>query len=172
VTGSGEKAAIDFTKMNGDYSRLQKLWTNASLLFRLKGQASNSALVSVEQFPLGGPDTVRAYRQAQYMMDQGYFTSVELILNAPGFADSPAFSNRTWGEILQVSVFYDAAAGWLKDPLPNDASSGYLSGAGIGMHFALPGSFSANMSVAKPVGSQVADDNRDIYTYFKLSYQY
>lgn len=172
VGGSGEKAAIDFTKVNGDYSRLQKLWTDASLLFRLKGQASDSALVSVEQFPLGGPDTVRAYRQALYMMDQGYFTSAELILNAPGFADRPAFSNRTWGEILQVSVFYDAAAGWLKDPLPNDTESGYLSGVGLGVHFGLPGSLSANMSVAKPVGHQVVDDNRDIYTYFKLSYQY
>jgi len=172
VGGSGDKAAIDFTKVNADYSRLQKLWTNASLLFRLKGQASDSPLVSVEQFPLGGPDTVRAYRQAQYMMDQGYFSSLELIFNAPDFADTPAFANRTWGELLQVSVFYDVAGGWLKDALPNEESSGYLSGVGIGVHFGLPGSFSANMSVAKPVGTQVAIDNRDIYTYFKLSYQY
>ena len=172
VLGSGDKATIDFTKVNGEYSRLQKLWPNASLLFRLKGQASDSPLVSVEQFPLGGPDTVRAYRQALYMMDQGYFSSLELIFSAPGFADSPAFFNRTWGELLQVSVFYDTAGGWLKDPLANEDQSGYLSGVGVGVHFALPGSFSANMSVAKPVGRLVADDCRDMYTYFKLSYQY
>ena len=174
--GSGDKAVFDFTKVNGDYSRLQKLWPNASLLFRLKGQASDSPLVSVEQFPLGGPDTVRAYRQALYMMDQGYFTSLELIFNAPGFADRPAFFNRTWGELLQVSVFYDTAGGWLKDPLVSEEStgyaSGYLSGVGVGIHFALPGSFSANLTVAKPVGSPVANDLNDIYTYFKFSYQY
>jgi hemolysin activation/secretion protein len=172
IGGSGEKAPFDSNRLLANYSRLQKLWTNASLLFRLSGQATNTMLTSVEQFPLGGPDTVRAYRQAEYMMDQGYFTSVELILNAPGFADHPAFFNRTWGELLQVSVFYDTAAGWLKDPLPNEEPSGFLSGIGVGVHFALPGNFSANLSVAKPVGSLVADDNRDIYTYFKLSYQY
>lgn len=170
--GNGEKAPASFTKVNGEYSRLQKLWPNASLLFRLKGQATDSPLVSVEQFPLGGPDTVRAYRQAQYMMDYGYFSSFELIFNAPGFADRPAFFNRTWGELLQVSVFYDAAAGWLKDPLANEDGSGYLSGVGVGVHFALPGSFSANVSVAKPVGTPVASDLNDIYTYFRLSYQY
>jgi hemolysin activation/secretion protein len=170
--GSGEKAPFDSTRLIGNYSRLQRLWPNASLLFRLTGQAANDMLTSVEQFPLGGPDTVRAYQQAQYMMDQGYFTSVELIFNAPGFADRPAFFNRTWGELLQVSVFYDTAGGWLKDALPNEEESGYLSGVGVGVHFGLPGSFLANLSVAKPVGHQVADDGRDIYTYFKLSYQY
>ncbi len=172
VGASGEKAPAKFVKLSAQYSRLQKLWTNTSLLFRLKGQATDSMLVSVEQFSIGGPDTVRAYPQAEYLMDQGYFSSVELIFNAPGFSDRPAFFNRTWGELLQVSVFYDTAAGFLKDALANEEESGYLSGVGVGVYFGLPGRFAANVSVATPTGSHDSDKNRDLYTYFKLTYQY
>ena len=172
IGGSRNYAPSDFFKLNAEYSRLQKLWPNTSLLFRLKGQATNSMLVSLEQFALGGPDTVRAYPQAEYMMDQGYFTSFELNFNAPGFADRPAFANRTWGELLQVSIFYDAAAGWLKDPLPNEEESGYLSGAGVGLHFALPGRFSSSLSVATPLGDHDAEDKREFRTFFNLSCMY
>ncbi len=172
VGGSGEKAPSEFWKFNAELSRLQKLWANTLLFVRFTGQATDSMLVSVEQFALGGPDTVRAYPQAEYMMDQGYFASVELVFNAPGFADRPAFLNRTWGELLQVSVFYDAAGGWLKDPLANEEESGYLSGVGVGVHFGLPGSFAVNLSVATPTSSHEADNDRDWYTYFKITYQY
>jgi hemolysin activation/secretion protein len=173
VTASGEKAPAEFWKFNAEYSRLQRLWTNASLLFRFSGQATDSALVSVEQFTLGGPNTVRAYPQAELMMDQGYFTSAELIFNAPGFANRPAFSNRTWGELLQVSLFCDNAGGELKDPLSNEEESGYLSGAGVGVHFTMPGVFSADLSIAVPIGARHnADSDRDYYTYFAISYQF
>jgi hemolysin activation/secretion protein len=107
------------------------------------------------------------------MMDQGYFTSAELIFNAPGFANHSAFSNRTWGELLQVSIFCDNAGGELKDPLGNEEKSGYLSGAGVGVHFTMPGLFSADLSVAAPIGSRHnADSNRDYYTYFAISYKF
>lgn len=172
VGGSGEKAPSEFWKFNAELSRLQKLWPNASLFVRLTGQATDSMLVSIEQFALGGPDTVRAYPQAEYLMDQGYFSSFELVFNAPGFSDRPAFFNRTWGELLQVSIFYDAASGWLKDPLANEEGSGYLSGVGVGVHFGLPGRFAANLSVATPTGSHEADKDRDWFTYFKITYQY
>ncbi len=173
VTASDEKVPAEFWKLNAEFSRLQRLWTNASLLVRFNGQVTDSALVSVEQFALGGPDTVRAYPQAELMMDQGYFTSAELIFNAPGFADHPGFSNRTWGELLQVSLFCDNAGGMLKDPLANEEESGYLSGAGVGVHFTMPGIFSADLSIAAPIGPRHnADSNRDYYTYFALSYPF
>lgn len=167
-----EKTSVDFLKVTADVTRLQKLWTNTSLLLRLKGQATDTPLVSIEQFAMGGPDTVRAYPQAEFMMDQGYFASTELIFNAPFFADKQAFFNRTWGELLQFSVFYDAASGWLKEALSNEEDSAYLSGAGVGMHFSLPGHFSANLSLAKPLGSHESDVGRDVTTYFKLTVQY
>jgi hemolysin activation/secretion protein len=173
VMASGEKVPAEFWKLNAEYSRLQRLWTNTSLLFRFNGQVTDSALVSVEQFALGGPDTVRAYPQAELMMDQGYFTSAELIFNAPGFANHSAFSNRTWGELLQVTLFCDHAGGELKDPLGNEEESGYLSGAGVGVHFTMPGLFSADLSVAAPIGARHnADSNSDYYTYFAISYKF
>lgn len=167
-----EKTQVDFLKVTADVSRLQKMWTNTSLLLRFKGQATDTPLVSIEQFAMGGPDSVRAYPQAEFMMDQGYFASTELIFNAPFFADKQAFFNRTWGELLQFSVFYDASSGWLKEALSNEEDSAYLSGAGVGMHFSLPGQFAANLSMAKPLGSHDSDVGRDVTTYFKLTVQY
>lgn len=167
-----EKTPVDFLKVTADVTRLQKMWTNTSLLLRFKGQATDTPLVSIEQFAMGGPDSVRAYPQAEFMMDQGYFASTELIFNAPFFADKQAFFNRTWGELLQFSVFYDASSGWLKEALSNEEDSAYLSGAGVGMHFGLPGRFAASLSMAKPLGSHDSDVGRDLTTYFKLTVQY
>lgn len=170
--GSGEKAGGDFTKLEISYSRLQSLFKNNSLLLRAHGQYSNDLLTSLEQFQMGGPNSVRAYPVAEYLRDSGMYVSLDYLVNAPGFSDKPAFGNRTWGELLQFSVFVDAARGWMNDPLANEEREVTLKGAGIGVQFNMPGRFFARLSLATQIGDRDPSNGRDPQTYFDLRYDF
>ncbi len=138
--GDGRFASGQFSKVFLSASRLQTLWKNASLLGRLEYQWTDDFLLSSEQYSVGGPDNVRAYSQAQFLLDRAAFLSLEYIQNMPFITDVPAFGNRTWGELVQLSLFYDHAVGRLERPLPTQ-QQGYINfrGAGIQARFTLPG---------------------------------
>ena len=171
---TGTFAGGDFNKIVAYYSRWQSLFKNQALLFRFSGQHSNDLLTSLEQYQMGGPDNVRAYPVSEFLRDKAVFTSLEYVVNAPGFANKPAFKNHTWGELLQFSVFVDSAKGWINDPLPSDTVRDVrLSGAGIGAQFTLPGQMLARMSLAKPIGNGPKPSNgRDPQFFFDLRYDF
>ncbi len=170
----GTFASGDFNKVVAYYSRWQSLFKNQALLFRFSGQHSGDLLTSLEQYQMGGPDNVRAYPVSEYLRDNAVFTSLEYVVNAPGFADKPAFKNRTWGELLQFSVFVDSSKGWDNNPLTSDTvGSVRISGAGVGAQFTLPGQFLARTSLAKPIGSGPSPSNgKDPQFFFSLSYDF
>lgn len=163
--GSGEFASGEFTKLFGTFSRLQTLAPRESLLIRAEVQWSDDLLVPAEQYSIGGPENVRAYPSAHQLMDRAWFASFEYIINAPFIADRPAFGNRTWGEVLQFSVFYDIAVGRLNDPL-NSEESTYenYKGLGFGFRFNLPGSLDSRLmwawAVDAPNSGDVGNDRR------------
>ncbi len=156
--GGDEFAAGKFTKLSGSFSRLQLLTNNQSLLLRGELQYSPDVLVPLEQYSVGGPGNVRAFPDAQHLFDKAYFLSAEYILNAPFIADKPAFANRTWGELLQISAFYDFAAGKNNDPTgaPQDVtqqgSSVNIRGYGLGLRFNLPGVIESRLVWARQLG--------------------
>ncbi len=170
----GNFACGDFSKFVAYYSRWQSLFKNQALLFRFSGQYSNDLLTSLEQYQMGGPDNVRAYPVSEFLRDKAMFTSLEYVVNAPGFANKPAFQNRTWGELLQFSVFVGSAKGWVNDPLPSDTTRDVrLSGAGVGAQFTLPGQMLARMSLAKPIGNGPDPSNgRNPQFFFDVRYDF
>jgi hemolysin activation/secretion protein len=111
--------------------------------------------VPLEQYSVGGPENVRAFPVAQTLWDRAFFYSFELLFNAPFIADQPAFENRTWGELLQFSMFYDFAVGRLNEPLVSDVR-GYenFRGAGLGLRFNLPGTIESRVFWAWELGGQ------------------
>jgi hemolysin activation/secretion protein len=163
----------EFTKLFGMFSRLQTVTRHTSLLFRAEGQWSPDLLVPVEQYSIGGPDNVRSYPLAQALFDQAWFLSFEYIINAPFIADAQAFGHRTWGELIQFSVFYDAAAGRLNDPLPTEPQ-GFVSyqGAGWGLRFNLPGTIESRLLMAWKIGAQEPDNNRFPQLWADFTYRF
>ena len=117
VPASRFGASGDFDKVSLNVQRLQRIVGNVSFLLRINGQYSSDRLVSLEQVSIGGPDSVRAYPVAEALADKGGTATGELILGAPGFADKPAFGNRTWGQVLQISFFFDYGLGEINEPL-------------------------------------------------------
>lgn len=88
-------------------------------------QWSDDPLLSLEQFSLGGANTVRGYRENQIVRDMGVLSSVEVRV--------PVLSNKAGAPVLQVAPFLDYGNGWNRHastPAPRD-----LLSAGIGLLF-------------------------------------
>ena len=162
-------ASGDFNKVALQLERLQRLTQYTSLVLRVDGQYTNDPIVSLEQFSLGGPDSVRAYPVSELLAEKGGLASLEFIAGAPGFASHPAFGGHTWGQVLQFSIFADYATGKLNPPLTSaQQSTVELSGVGGSVQFNVPGSIFARLDVATPISSAVASNGRDPQYYFRF----
>ncbi len=112
-----------FVSWRGQGQWVRLLAPDTLLLVRGDLQFSDSALVPLEQFSLGGQDTVRGYRQDLLLSDNGALFSTEVrvpILRVPQVKG-----------ILQVVPFLDVGTGWNNgstDPNPST-----LVGVGLGL---------------------------------------
>jgi hemolysin activation/secretion protein len=168
---SREDATGEFNKGLLSLQRLQRISSNVSLLLHVQGQETSDPLVSLEQLSLAGPDAVRAYSVADVLVDKGGIGTAELIVGAPGFANRPAFGDRTWGQELQFSVFVDYAAGWVNDFVPGASVTPQyvnLGGWGGAIQFNVPGRVFARIDVATPMTARRPGNGRDPQYYFRL----
>ncbi len=69
-------------------------------------------------------------------------------MRAPGFADKPAFSGYSWGQVLRFKIFSDAAVGLLNNPVILNSGRVTVVGNGVGVEFTWPGKFTANLQWA------------------------
>jgi hemolysin activation/secretion protein len=175
---TGEFAEGQFDKITGNYQRLQLMTKNTSLLFKTEFQWSNDILAPLEQYSVGGPENVRGFPDAQGLFDRAYFFSLEYIFNAPFIANKPAFKNRTWGELLQFSVFYDFATAQQNDAI-NTTSDRNTSGSwvtyksvGMGLRFNLPGSIDSRLMWATEMGATNPSDGRYSHIWGDFTYSF
>lgn len=155
-----------FTVARLAYTRLQYLTRTQRLYFKFNGQYSNHTLTPMEQFAVGGPDSVRAYPVSDALGDRGYYTALEYHVDAPGFADAASpFNGRPWRELLELDVFADHARVFASNGRSAPVS---FDAAGLGATFRLPqfANFEWRISAALPTGSHQASDGRDDVRYY------
>ena len=162
----GQFAGGDFSKLLLSYTRSQPIFELQTLLFRYRGQYTSDLLVAIEQFSLGGPDTVRAYPVAEALVDNATFLSIEWIAFV-----SPEVKH-TWLNKFQFSVFYDYAKGSKNDPIVNEVPSVTLGGAGFSVQVKPFDVVSARIDYAFPVGGDEPTDNRTLPFYFRIAYDF
>jgi len=165
------RAPLDFSKINLNISRYQRFIADTSLRARFSLQYTDDPLVSLEQFSIGGANSVRAYPGAEFMADKGHFASLEWIVPAPFFSDKEAFQGRNWGDVLQLSAFYDYGRGSKNDALANENSKQTLKGYGLGVNFTPLKNLELKMSVAKALSEQPSN-NREPQVFVDLIYQF
>ena len=106
--------------------RGQAQWTRLlarDSLFLVRGdlQLSDRALVPLEQIGIGGPQTIRGYRQDALLSSNGFLFSTELRL--------PLLRLNQGTSVLQFTPFFDVGTGWGGSV---NASTGTLASVGIG----------------------------------------
>jgi len=177
--GNGEFATGLFDKVFFAFSRLQSMTPFSeklkqhSLLLRTEFQWTPGMLVGMEQYAIGGPNNVRAYPPSAAVYDKGYFFSLEYIVNAPGFAEKPAFGNHTWGELLQFSTFFDQAGGYNNNRIAGtDIANQVYKGWGFGLSFNNPGVFNTRLNIAYPLGKPDPANGRHPQYWLDFNYSF
>lgn len=158
-----------FTVLEARYVRVQALTETQTGVLRTRLQQSSNLLSPLEQFPLAGPDVVRAYPVGQALADSGAFASAEYRVQAPGFARAAGPFGRAWGDLLTLLTFVDYATG--KDN-GTGGETETLSGFGAGIQFAVPGTFQFLVQGAKPISSVEASDGDDFRLYGEFSLKF
>lgn len=158
------------------YTRLQFLTKTQRLILKARGQYTDDAVIPIEQFALGGPESVRAYPIVDALSDRGVFGALEYHVDAPGFADviSP-FYGRPWREVLEFELFGDfaraSAAGVHRG---NGFDTVTRSGVGGGFIFRLPRFYQMqlHMSGAVPLSATEASDGNDYHVYGQIGFSF
>lgn len=122
ITSNGQSDSRFFAWL-GQAQYVRRVWQDSELIFRLDGQLADNPLPAIEQFSVGGFDTVRGYRENRLVRDDGVIASVECRIPIWRKANRP---------ILDVAPFVDAGYAW---DFHNDKSNPpqLISSAGVGL---------------------------------------
>ncbi len=127
-------------------------------------QLANDALLPVEQYAVGGLDTVRGYRSYQLLRDFGYTASLEYRI--------PLFGNADGWRNLQLAAYVDTGAAKFKDR--DNPSPSSISGVGMGLIWNPMRGLSAELYLAKgldDVPDPPSHSLQDESVYFRLAYR-
>ena len=149
--------------------RGQSQWVrrlDEDFLFLLRGdvQLSSSELVPLEQFRVGGVNSVRGYRQDFALGDNGLFTSAEMRI--------PLFRIRRIDGVMQLTPFVDLGTIWNSDE--TDIDNDFLAAVGIGLNFSAGNGFNARLDWGIPlvdVDSQ-GDSLQEDGVYFTINWNF
>jgi hemolysin activation/secretion protein len=137
---------------------------DTTLVASTAAQLTGDSLLPLEQFSIGGVDTVRGYRANQRVGDSGIFGSVEVRL--PLIRDGDGFG------LLQIAPFLDAGTIWNNNG-DAIASSNTLVSIGLGLRWQLSSRLSARLDWGIPLVpvAKQGDTLQDNGIYFSLRIQ-
>ena len=147
-TAYSTRAQALFGKANLTASREQTLPGGSSLFIRASGQEGTGALISNEQFALGGINSVRGYFEGDQYGDCGWNGSVEL--RTPYWETRVANVSKFVPAWLRASVFTDCGQGFLLGP-GTTSTSFWLWSAGFGLSANVNNRLDARVTVAWPL---------------------
>jgi hemolysin activation/secretion protein len=130
-----------FFAWRGQAQWVRLLAPETLLLVRSDVQLSGDSLVPLEQFGLGGQETVRGYRQDALLTDNGALLSAEVRI--------PILRVPEVDGVLQITPFVDMGTTWNnsgEDPDPNS-----LIGVGAGLLWRMGDDFSARIDWGIPL---------------------
>ncbi|MFT4637596.1 MAG: hemolysin activation/secretion protein [Verrucomicrobiales bacterium] len=129
TTDDGTERDGTFFSWLGQAQYVRKLGdTDAQMILRGTMQWSNDPLPSLEQFSVGGMNTVRGYRENQLVRDIGYLGTLEFRV--------PVIPSNNRGSLLTIAPFVDVGGGWnhqLKGGFNQSHDHETVVSAGIGL---------------------------------------
>ena len=124
----------------------------------LDGQFSDEALISGEQFGIGGSSSVRGYEERETAADSGSTIKLEL--------HSPRFNG------ISLVGFYDHGFGSIESPLADDDKSWSLSSLGIGARGQFGEHILASIDLAHTLKDSISTSSGDDFLHATIVLQY
>ena len=152
VTAQRIDADDDFTKINYDFSRTQRVDDALGLYAHLRGQYSSDRLLTTEQMALGGPRGVRAYGVGEALADQAVLLTLEARYKLNVDKDIAANGAHVYG-------FFDAGYSKVNDALAGTPDEYNRSGYGLGLKVGFDYDISLDANFA--ITTRDEDDTQD-----------
>ncbi len=162
IFGASEEGDANMTRSEGDpqfskleleIQRLQRITGSVNLLLAGRGQWASNALLSSEEFSVGGINSGRGYDPSEISGDHGVSGKVELQWKEPVAID------KSFVESYQLFGFYDIGRVWNEDATTSSQKIDSLASVGAGLRFDLPQEFDAGFAVAFPLTREPSTDN-------------
>ena len=120
-------------------------------MMRINSQLSDQPLISNEQFPAGGADSVRGYLEAETLGDSGFTGSGEL--RSPSFGEAFHFKGRgrPLFDDLRLFAFVDGGRVDLRSPLPLEKAQYSLASVGAGLNLKMFTYLNGTLDWADPI---------------------
>ena len=147
-------------RTNGAYQRLsygltqyQWLSSNTMLVLSFNGQEASKNLDSAEKMALGGPFAVRAYPSGEASGDEGYVATAEIrhVLNQQLLPGQLTLSGFVDSGMVRINA----------RPYIDGDNRRRLSGAGVGLAFAMPDQLELRVVYAHKLGNAPAQSDID-----------
>jgi len=151
----------------GQAQYVRRIWNDIEGLVRADLQLSDKPLFQIEQFALGGIDTVRGYREYLTVTDDAALISAELHIPV-GKLRFPYLSRDADAGVVQIVPFYDYGAGWdVHRPTPYPPN---ISGVGAGVRWLIGSGVTAEFYYAKALRNvDVGNSLEDRGIYFRIT---
>lgn len=136
---------------------------DASFVVKAAAQLTPDSLLPLEQFSIGGMDTVRGYRENQRVGDNGIVGSFEV--RFPIIRDSDGIG------LIQLAPFFDVGTSWSNNDAHADSST--LVSTGLGLRWELGSRFWARLDWGIPLISvdKQGDSLQDNGLHFSIGLQ-
>jgi hemolysin activation/secretion protein len=163
ATINSEAPDSRFFAWQGQAQWARLLAPDTILILRTNTQLASKALLPLEQFGIGGLDSVRSYRQDLLLTDNGTFASAEVQI--------PILRLPQIDSILQVAPFVDFGIAWNNsssdNPDPNT-----LASVGFGLRWLQGDRFSARLDWGIPLISVQSEGRtwQENVLYFSILY--
>jgi hemolysin activation/secretion protein len=165
IPGGNDGQQEDFTRSRAGASAnyvLFRYGLNYTRQFRnewqmrvaFNGQHTGDALVSGEQFGIGGPDTVRGYLVREVTNDKGFSTQLELF--TPDVAKRLGLSDSYK---LRLVGFYDWGSVSRNNAQPGEVQQDGIASMGLGLRLGYGKSVSLRLDLAQILQETVNRDN-------------
>lgn len=130
-----------FLSWIGQFQWVQSLGEDSTSIVRVGAQLTGDSLLPLEQFSIGGVDTVRGYRQDQQVGDNGLIASAEVRL--------PIVRDHGGIGLIQLAPFLDFGTTWNNSG--DEITDNTLLSVGVGLHWQLNRFFAARVDYGIPL---------------------
>lgn len=147
ATVNADEPDSRFFSWQGQAQWVRLLAPDTTLLVRTNFQLANDALVPLEQFGLGGIESVRGYRQDALLSDNAVYASAEIRL--------PLYRNSQQKLLLQLTPFVDFGTSWDSSGRRNTdydlSNSDTLASVGLGLRLEISDHLNARFDWGIPL---------------------
>ncbi len=152
-----------FFAWRGQGQYVRRLGQNSLVVLRSDLQFATTNLVPLEQFSVGGIQSVRGYRQDALLTDNGFFTSAEVRL--------PIYQAQSVEGLLSVAPFLDFGVGW-NDNSDDNPEENVLFGLGLGLQWQMGDKLNTRFDYGIPLTDVEDSDNtlQEDGVYFSVNY--